>query len=411
MKVTARTRKSPTTVKIALYEANLKRRVRRHLRALGFSHASSGVLVPGANDKEAYRAVHSQQRRDRLDKSDRLLRNALPEFIRSVADGREIRPSAIAPRLELVTAGTPQSDLFRLATLTWSIPVSDGFGRRLKFLVWDDSVGKLIGVIALGDPVFNLGARDRLVGWTSNDRVRRLVNVLDAFVLGALPPYSLLLGGKLIACLVKTREVEEAFRKRYGASEGVISGLNKGARLVLVTTTSAMGRSSVYNRLRIDGRSFFEPIGFTEGYGHFHLPDDLFTELRSYLRRMRDPYATNNRYGHGPNWKMRVVRKAFVHLGLGPKLLHHGFRREVFSCQLASNALEYLRGTHKRPNFRSLLPVSEISSLCLERWILPRAQRRPEFQAFRPHDIQQMIRAGTAWQPPSGDANVRRYQR
>ena len=49
--------------------------------------------------------------------------------------------------------------------------------------------GLLLGVFALGDPVYNLRARDDLIGWNVEQRSARLYNVLDAFVLGAVPPY------------------------------------------------------------------------------------------------------------------------------------------------------------------------------------------------------------------------------
>jgi Druantia protein DruA len=38
--------------------------------------------------------------------------------------------------------------------------VSRGYGRRMRFLIWDQSNEKLIGLIVLGDPVFNLRVRD-----------------------------------------------------------------------------------------------------------------------------------------------------------------------------------------------------------------------------------------------------------
>ena len=76
----------------------------------------------------------------------------------------------IAPVLERVSSETMESDLFRLASLTWSVPVSNGFGRRLRYLVWDDSNGKLIGLIAIGDPVYNLSVRDNVIGWDVHDR-------------------------------------------------------------------------------------------------------------------------------------------------------------------------------------------------------------------------------------------------
>lgn len=70
--------------------------------------------------------------------------------------------------------------------------------------------GCLIGLFALGDPVFNLSARDAWVGWPHGDRCRRLVHVMDAYVVGALPPYSLLIGGKLVAALMGSAEVKGA---------------------------------------------------------------------------------------------------------------------------------------------------------------------------------------------------------
>ena len=92
--------------------------------------------------------------------------------------------------LQPISSDTWEGDLFRLASLTWSVPVSNGFGRRLRFLVWDNHNGKLIGIIAIGDPVFNLSVRDNLIEWDVKARGERLVNIMDAYVLGALPPYS-----------------------------------------------------------------------------------------------------------------------------------------------------------------------------------------------------------------------------
>ena len=61
--------------------------------------------------------------------------------------------------------------------------------------MWDNHNGKLIGIIAIGDPVFNLSVRDNLIDWDAQARGKRLVNIMDAYVLGALPPYNALLGG------------------------------------------------------------------------------------------------------------------------------------------------------------------------------------------------------------------------
>jgi hypothetical protein len=44
-------------------------------------------------------------------------------------------------------------------------------------------------------------------------RSGRHANVLDAYVLGAVPPYNRLLGGKLVAAMLRTKEVRDAFRQ------------------------------------------------------------------------------------------------------------------------------------------------------------------------------------------------------
>jgi hypothetical protein len=144
-------------------------------------------------------AGHSRQRAEKLDAGSGFLDRTLSKLLPHFADGNEIDPARIRLRLKRVTSETVESDLFRLASLTWSVPVSTGFGRRLRYLVWDDAHDRLAGIIALGDPVVNLSVRDNLIGWTVEDRSERLVHLLDAYVLGAVPPYSALLGGKAAA--------------------------------------------------------------------------------------------------------------------------------------------------------------------------------------------------------------------
>src|SRR6185369_11629607 len=117
-------------------------------------------------------------------------------LLRHIANGSQVNPELIAPRLIEVKPRTDDELLFRYATLHWSIPVSSGYGRRLRFLVKDEQNEKLIGIIGLGDPVFALGARDKWIGWDRLSACANLRYVMDAFALGAVPPYSLMLGGK-----------------------------------------------------------------------------------------------------------------------------------------------------------------------------------------------------------------------
>jgi hypothetical protein len=368
-------------------EARIKRGLRRHLRRLGFARTASGELAPPADSKDSLRALHSVQRNERLRRERRFVQDQWGRLCGYFADGNDVDPRRIQPRLELVQAKTWQARLFRLASLTWSVPVSQGYGRRIRFLVWDSNNDKLIGLIGLADPVFNLRVRDDFVGWTTEDRRARLVNVLDAYVLGAILPYSLLLGGKLIASLVCTADVRDIFARKYSRARGIISKKRKGAALVMVTTSSALGRSSIYNRLRLGSFRLFQSVGYTAGWGHFHIPAPLFQTMRAYLRERRHEYADNHKYGDGPNWRLRTIRACLSELGLNPNLLRHGVAREVFICELAVNARSFLSGAAVTPFFADLPTIEQVTAAASRRWIIPRSCRRPDFGAWRREEL------------------------
>lgn len=366
-----------------------------HFEALGLTNLTqhvgrNGLILPDQHDldKQGIRKAHQCQRATYLDNEVKMSGRHWHKVISRFADGNQIDPEKIRPVLVPVQSGTFENELFRFATTLWSVPVSRGFGRRMRYLVMDAHNEKLIGIFALGDPVFNLRARDKLIGWDQAARRSRLVDVMDGYVIGSMPPYSALLGGKLVTSLIGSREVSEAFTLKYGGTTGIISEEEKGARLAMVTITSALGRSSIYNRLHLrnagtgDTLIKLDRIGMTDGYGHFHLSEDLFGRMRYMLLKKDHPYATKHQFGDGPNWRMRTIRVALTELGLSPNLVRHGISREVFAMPLVKNYKAVLR-EGKRIWGSQRPSVGEITEAALERWILPRAASRPEYRCIR----------------------------
>lgn len=374
--------------------AALRRALEAHLTDLGFSKNGSGYLPPDDLSKQQIRDLHAGHRREKLVQHRTFIDNEGPQLVSHFADGKTLDPTKIDPELIEVTAGSTEARLFRFATLLWSIPVSQGFGRRLRFLVRDRHNGSLIGLFALGDPVFNLSARDSWIGWSHKDRASRLVHVMDAYVLGAVPPYSFLIGGKMIAALLGSQEVQRAYERKYLGKESIIRQKANHARLVLLTTTSALGRSSLYNRLVVPGGIRFTRIGETKGFGHFHISGEIFNALRMYLEEEGHPYASGNRFGMGPNWKIRVIRAALHGIGVdGNGILKHGIRREVYAAPLAENFKSVLLG--RQEDFESkALPASEISSYCLRRWMVPRAGRDGTYRGFSARSVLSTLQDG-----------------
>jgi len=377
------------------YDLRERRRLRRRvliaLKRQGFIIQPDGsIKKPPMEDKDALRTMHSYAREAKYKKNKKFIIENQSELSEFFADGKEIKLKAFQPEIKVVLPNSKESRLFRYATLLWSVPVSEGFGRRMRFIVKDKSNGKLIGIFALGDPVFNLKCRDDFIGWTASDRGQRLYNVMDVFILGAVPPYNSLLCGKLIALAAVSNEVRNKIARRYKDSKTVIEKKEKDPRLVLMTTGSALGRSSIYDRIKFNDTLLYQRIGTSEGWGHFHMNGRLFEEMKQFVSKYEPRKASSNRFGQGPNWKIRITRKCLQKLSLPPNLLQHGISREIYLIPLASNYKEFLKG--KDQNIERInLPFNELVALFKERWFYGRAKRRPEFREFKHTSIPNLI--------------------
>ncbi|MFT4036658.1 MAG: DUF4338 domain-containing protein [Thermomicrobiales bacterium] len=361
---------------------NLRARVMESLASQGVCLKPLPQKVNDERSKPILRELHRAAVSHSISRSRAGLERHEASLLERIASGSEIEPSKISPALIEVHPDTADELLFRYARLHWSIPVSAGYGRRLRFLLVDTWNSKLIGIVGLGDPVYSMRARDQWIGWNSEQKRRRIGSVMDAFVLGAVPPYSMILGGKLAALSLRSAEVSQAFRAKYGNRESVILGVRHSAGLGLVTTTSALGRSSLYNRLRLDNQTAFISVGYTLGSGEFQFATDLYPELFRLVQDHSLPTAKNQAWGSGFRSKREVVLKALTLLGLPRDLIYHGVQREMFVVPTAVNTQRFLQGLDQdlQSNDKSL---EEISTFCIDRWIVPRSERDSSFRDFK----------------------------
>jgi hypothetical protein len=326
-------------------------------------------------DKNRIRSLHTVATLHKREIAKKRLARYEGDLLSRVANGDEIAPKDITPALIEVAADSFDELLFRYATLHWSIPISSGYGRRLRFLVIDQANEKLIGVIGLADPVFNLGARETWIGWGKRARRTHLTHVMDAFVLGAVPPYSLLLCGKLVAMLAASNEVRLAFKRKYSNRHSLIRHQRSDPRLALITTTSALGRSSVYNRLKFGERKLFHSVGFTRGSGEFHFANGMYSTIAKYASRYCTPTAKKPDWGNGFRSRREVLKKCLPKLGISTEWLYHGVEREIFAIPLAHNARDFLAGLHSRLRWFDQ-PADALSEYFLTRWLQPRSETR-----------------------------------
>lgn len=360
---------------------NLRDEIIDALHKQGYVVENGVIRMPEALSKEDIRNLNKMATQKKMEKSGPGVKRHENSLIKYIANGNEVIPQNIRPNLVMVEPKSEYELLFRYACLHWSIPVSAGYGRRMRFVVLDESNGKLIGLFGLGDPVYSLQARDHYIRWDKEAKAKRLYHVMDAFVLGAVPPYSSLLCGKLIAMLICSNEVRNAFKKKYNGHKSLIRKETRPPYLALVTTTSALGRSSIYNRIRITGKDYWKSVGFTQGSGEFHFSNGVYDTIRAYVLENCKPTAKQKAWGDGFRNKREVIKKCLPCVGLSTDLLYHGIRREIFLAPLGRNSLAFLRGELHRPDLFNW-PVEHLYQLFSDRWLISRAKRMPQYQDF-----------------------------
>lgn len=256
-------------------------------------------------------------------------------FFSAVAYGREVRPAAIRPSLEIVQTAE-QRALFRFARFTSSLPFADRVGRRLRFLIRDNSLpGRpLMGIAALGSPVLDLTVRDSMLFGGScpvrQTKHQALSGVAELYVAVGLRPYSWLLSGKLICYSMATSEVVSIHNRKYGNHKSDLP-------LSFLYCLSAYGpRSSQYNRLAFLGRPLYQKIGTTDGWSVCHINDRLTRHIRAFLA-WRGIVVRSALSRKNPS-RFHMIHRFVRDLGVRPeKVFFTGVRRAVYGCPLAQN--------------------------------------------------------------------------
>lgn len=233
--------------------------------------------------------------------------------------------------------------------------------------------------------------------------------VADVSVCGAVAPYNHLLVGKLVAMLMASNEVLDAYRTRYSSKVSLISSQMAGrivyrpANLKVITTTSLYGvGSSQYNRLRLRTSEFpflsscirWEKIATTAGYGTVHLSRTTTRALRDFTDNLRGARLVNNRFGEGTSPRMRQIRQAVDDLGIESSLvLQHAMPRIFYGCEIHEGAKDELLGI--RPNTESQSPsAAMIAEAWRQRWLLQRVGREDileRLSADGPHTLENLF--------------------
>ncbi len=218
--------------------------------------------------------------------------------------------------------------------------------------------------------------------------------VVDVSICGAVHPYNELLGGKLVALVLHSKEVRDIYEAQYGGRISLIASqmagrpIRRSAQLKVLTTTSLYGvGSSQYNRLKLraaDHPGLTHDLNWrlfndcdterTSGFGTVHLGSATVEALRELSGVTHGANRVNNRFGEGSSPRLRQIREGLDALGLESNhILHHATPRLFCASELEPDARQQLLGFNEPSN---VIPPSlqAISAAWRRRWLLNRIQ-------------------------------------
>ncbi|WP_353473433.1 DUF4338 domain-containing protein [Salipiger sp. H15] len=245
-------------------------------------------------------------------------------------------------------------------------------------------------------------------------KVHLASEVADLSVCGAVAPYNMLIGGKLVTAVMASEEVREIYKKRYGKQVSEISSQIKGQRvqrssdLKLLTTTALYGvGSNQYSSLTLRASRCPElacdvvwtKIDSSTGFTVTHISDETVQMMRNLGIAEYGRRRINSVFGEGSSPRTRQIREGLNLLGINnSELLEQPNKKKVYGCEMFQGAREQLLGfsgfesdTGKISN-----SAAAISDGWVRRWFLPRIKSQKvleQLAEFKPIHISESLRS------------------
>ena len=227
-------------------------------------------------------------------------------------------------------------------TFTSTMKNNSNVGRNLNYLVVDSNSGKYLGVICISSDFLDLTPRDQYIGWdrtfkTQGHRIN--FTAIGSTIVPLQPLGYNYVGGKLLALLCLSDEVQYQWKKQYGDT------------LVGVTTTSLYGKNKQGGLSQYDGLKHWKKMGFSSGSVSYE-PRKETTKMmlrwlyHNYPRKYFEWYIAKKPSGqpYKRDHKNRSYIFVYSKLGIPKELIKSQHQRGIYFSPLYNNTNEFLRG-------------------------------------------------------------------
>ncbi len=297
----------------------------------------SGKYVQGAfwldsEDDALASRIRSRLREEQRRESKRFLVEMERVLLRDLLSTHSVPDLSTVDPVLIACDTRDEHAIYRYCRLQQGVPSANRVGRQCNFLVIDfgQRTPALIGAIGIASSLYNVGERDKLLGWigpTARGRkVDGLRRIADLAICVSLPPYSDLLGAKLLAGLATTNAVADHYRAKYGETLHA-----------LVSTCSGGLHCPIFNRIMVRPGGLFRRIGSTTGYSTVLFGQGALAAARKLVGERRAALS-------GGSNPMRTLRKALALTGLPSRpFLRVGTGKGIYVAEVTVGGIAALR--------------------------------------------------------------------
>lgn len=227
-------------------------------------------------------------------------------------------------------------------TFTSTMINNSNIGRNLHFLIRDRASDSYLGVVCITGDFMDLGPRDTFIGWDREYKTHsgKLNNSCIGSTIVPLQPLGFnYTGGKLLALLCLSDDVQNIWEKKYGD------------KLVSVTTTSLYGKNKAGGLSQYDNLKHWKKMGYSSGSIAYELKKDVERAALNYFK----VHDTEKYFLHyvakradGMSYKRdhrnRYRNRMFSNLKIPKEIIRSDHERGIYYSPLYTNTREFLRG-------------------------------------------------------------------
>jgi len=248
-----------------------------------------------------------------------------------------------------LAAGTEKQNLPEvwntLRTFTSTQKNNSNIGRNLNHLIIDNVTKKYLGTICLSSDFLDLTPRDKYIGWERGPKTQgRMINytAVGSTIVPLQPLGYNYVGGKLLALLCLSDEVQAQWKNQYGDV------------LVGVTTTSLYGKNKLGGLSQYDRLTHWKKMGYSAGSVAYEVTKPTVRLMHKWLaknhtRRFFEWYGAKNAAGqpYKRDHKNRSNNFAYSRLKIPKELIRSEHQRGIYFSPLYTNTTDFLCGKIK----------------------------------------------------------------